>query len=129
MARFALILGALLAVGCGPDVHLAADRSTYAPGNTVDLMLSNNSAGTVFYAQTLHLERQDGSSWTDAYPGMADQFSYPTLNAGQAIPRQWVLAKDLPGGTYRVGELTGWADASTDKGFSVYCDPFAVTAP
>lgn len=125
MTRFALIAGAVLGVGCGPDVRLAAEHSAYAPGDTVALVLSNDSLGTVFYAETLHLERDDGGDWAEVYPEMIDLFSYPLLGAGKALPRHVDLASDLPNGSYRVRELTGWGDTSADK-FPIYCEPFNV---
>jgi hypothetical protein len=111
--RILLLLALAVLVACGRSfrssdearaVHLAAEPSTLAPGDSLTLLLRNDSTAPVGYNLcTSALERRDGNAWRDVPSNRVCTMELRRLPTG-AMARYTVrIDPENPPGEYRFG--------------------------
>jgi hypothetical protein len=112
LMRILLLLGCvLLLAACGPSIRgegegdavtLRAEPSTAAPGDTVELILTNQSGGTLGYNLcSSGMEQRAGASWTSVPSNRMCTMELRMLPPGESARFPLGLESGLSAGEYR----------------------------
>ena len=117
----------LIASGCaslrpydpGPGKRVAADvvQSAFAPGEPVNVTISNLSEVPLFYPDSFcktELQRRDGNAWvTVSDPAAGCAAAHDFLDPGQTVVHQYRLPAGIAEGLYRLAIPTPMPDEAT----------------